>query len=44
MKMKTVKASTAEPNGKPTPGDKNLGLDTIICFYEIKVRNNTEEV
>ena len=33
--MKKLKASTAKPNGKPLPGDKYLGLEPAIIFYEI---------
>ena len=34
-KMKTVKASTVKPNGKPPPVDKYLGIEPDIRFYEI---------
>ena len=44
MKMKTVKASTANPNGKTPPGNKSLGLQTTICFYEIEYIDKTDEV
>ena len=30
MKIKTVKASTAKPNGKPLSGDKSLRLEPAI--------------
>ena len=33
--MKTAKASIAKPNGKPPPGNKNLGIDKYIHLYEI---------
>ena len=44
MKIKTVKASAAKPNGKPPPGDKSLGFDPYIRFYEIEDGYKTEEV
>ena len=43
ISMKTVKASTAKPNTKPRPGDKTLGLDTAIQFYEIEDSDKTKE-
>ena len=43
ISLKTVKASTAKPNGKPPPGDKTLGLDSLIRFYEIEDGDNTEK-
>ena len=43
IEMKIVKASIAKPNGKPTPGDKSLGIDTDIRLYEIEYSDNTEE-
>ena len=33
MKMKTVKASTAKPNGNPTPGDEPFGIEPAVRFY-----------
>ena len=43
MKMKTVKASTSKPNGKPPPGDKSLRVEIDIPFYEIEGIDKTEE-
>ena len=43
IKMKIVKASTSKRNGKPPPGDKSLGIDSSIRFYEIEDSDNTEE-
>ena len=40
---KTVKASADKPNDKPPRGDKTLGLDPYICFYEIEEFDNNEE-
>ena len=31
----SVKASAAKPSGKPPPGDKTLGIEPEICFYDI---------
>ena len=31
--MKTVKASTANTNGKPLSGDKSLGIKPSIHFH-----------
>ena len=41
--MKIVKASIANPNGKSTPGDKILGLDPDIQFYEIEDDGKNQE-
>ena len=43
ISMKTAKASTAKPNGKPPPVDKTLGIDPYTHFYEIEEFDNTEE-
>ena len=43
IRLKTVKASTAKSNCKPTPGDKTLGFDPYIRFYEIEDGDKTEE-
>ena len=43
ISIKTVKASTAKPNGKPMIGDKTLGIDACIRFYEIEDGHHTEE-
>ena len=40
---KPVKASPAKPNIKSLPGDKTLGLDPYIHFYEIEGGDITEE-
>ena len=39
-----MKASTSKPLGKTTPGDKYLGLNPAILFYEIEDSDKTEEV
>ena len=39
----SVKASTDKPSGKPPPGDKILGIDPEIRFYELEDSDNTEE-
>ena len=39
----TANSSTAKPLGKNPPGDKSLGIDTAIYFYEIEEYSNTEE-
>ena len=38
-----MKASIANPLGKPTPGDKYFGLETYIRFYGIEDGYETEE-
>ena len=43
MKMKTLKASTASTKGKHLSGDKSLGIEPSIHFYEIEDGDNTEE-
>ena len=40
-KKNTVKASIYKPLGKPPPGDKTIGTDPDIRFYEIEDVNNT---
>ena len=35
ISLKTAKVSTANPNGVPLTGDKTLGVDPDIRFYEI---------
>ena len=42
-KRNSVKASTAKPLGKILSGDKTMGLDTDILFYEIEDRYKTKE-
>ena len=42
-KRNSVKASTAKPSGKPPPGEKTLGIEPAIRFYEIEDGGNTEE-
>ena len=44
VSLKPVKASAANNNGKPPPGDKTLGVDPDIRFYEIEDGDKTEEV
>ena len=41
--LKTVKASTAKPDNTPPPGDKTLGIEPDIRFYEIEDSDKTEE-
>ena len=41
--LKPVKASTANPNDKPTPGDETLGIDPAIHFYEIEDNDSTKK-
>ena len=43
MKMKTLKASTENPNVKPPPGEKSLGIEPTNRFYEIEDNDNTDE-
>ena len=38
-----AKASTAKHLGNPPPGNKYLGLDPAIHFYEIEDDDNTKE-
>ena len=44
ISIKTVKASTSKPNRKPPPGDKTIGLETAIRFYEIEYGNKTKKL
>ena len=39
-----MKSSTDKSSKKPPPGDKTLGLDLAIRFYEIKDSHKTQEV
>ena len=39
ISVKTVNSKTA----KPLPGDKSLGIETYIRFYEIEDGDNYEE-
>ena len=41
--LKSVNTSTANPNGKPQLGDKTLGIEPQICFYEIEDGGKTEQ-
>ena len=43
IKVKTVETSTANHNGKPPPGDKSLGIEPFIRFYDIEGSDKTEE-
>ena len=43
ISLKTVKTSTAKPNGNPPTGEKTLGLDPDIQLYEIEDGDNTDE-
>ena len=41
---KKAKSSTANPNEvNLLPGDKNLGIDPLIHFYEVEGGDKTEE-
>ena len=44
ISLKTVKASTANPNGKPPPRDKTLEIDPEILFYKTEDGDKTEEL
>ena len=41
-KRSSLKASTAKPLGKPLPGNKYLGIDSDLRFYEISDSDETE--
>ena len=43
-KRNSATASIANTLGKPVPGDKTLGLEPDILYYEIGDGDNTEEV
>ena len=43
ISLKTVKASTYNPNEKPKTGDKTLELEKAIPFYDIEKGDKTEE-
>ena len=43
ISMKTLKSSTAKPNGKTPPGDKVLAIETAIRFCEVEDGHNTED-
>ena len=43
MIIKALKSSIANPNGKPLPVDKSLGIGTDIHFHEIEEKYKTEE-
>ena len=46
-KKSSVEASTyknsVKPLGNPPPGDKTLGIETLIRFYAIEDGDDTEE-
>ena len=42
-KKRSVKASSADPSGKPPPGDKTCGIEPGIRFYEIEDGDETEK-
>ena len=42
-KRNSATASIANTLGKPIPGDKTLGLEPYIRFYEIEDVDKTEE-
>ena len=42
-KINSAKASTVKPLVKLPPGDKSLGLEPSIRFYEIEDSDHTEE-
>ena len=39
----SVKALSANPLGKPPPGDKTLGIEPTTRFYEMEDVDDTEE-
>ena len=43
IKKSFVNDSAAKPSGKPPPGDKTIGLEPAICFYDIWRGYETEE-
>ena len=40
-KKRSVKDSEAKPSGKPQPGDKNVGLEPAISYYDIEDGDET---
>ena len=42
-KINPEKASTSKPSWKPPPGDKSIGIDPAIRFYEIEDGDKTKE-
>ena len=43
IKRNSEKALTAKPLVKPPPGDKTLGVETAIFFYEIEDGDKNQE-
>ena len=41
ISLKTVKASTSKPNGKPPPEDKTLGVEPYIHVNELEECDKT---
>ena len=39
----SAKTSAAKPLVKPPAGDKTLGIEQAICFYDIEYGDDTEE-
>ena len=42
-KKSSIKASSAKPLGKPTPGDKTFGVYPGINFYAIEDKDETKK-
>ena len=42
-KINSAKDSASKPSGRPPPGEKSLGIDPAIGFYEIEDSYKTEE-
>ena len=38
-----VKATAANPSGKPPSGDKTLGIESVIRFYSLEDVDETKE-
>ena len=39
----SVKAPEAKTSGQPLTGDKTLGINTVVRFYDIEEGDDTEE-
>ena len=44
VSLKLVKSSTVNSNKNLQTRDKNLGIETVICFYEIEDGDKAEEL
>ena len=44
VSLKLVKSSTVNSNKNIQTRDKNLGIETAICFYEIEDGDKAEEL